>query len=671
VTKVTLRATANGRSKAAGLTVGPQIGFEEVAARAGITWSGRSGHDAFSAAWTDFDGNGLPDLWSMPHEVSYPGPRKPFLYLNQGDGTFVNRFESSWLLGNGGDTHGSSWADFDNDGDADVFVSVGAQEGLGTGDKLLFVNDGGVLRDEALARGVDYPLGRGRGSLWLDWNRDGRLDLVQGVMPRPDGLAPTAVFLQTAGGNFEDRTGYLGPLGEDEARIVQLVELTGDRQVDLLVCEHCSGDGIHTPPSHLRAFEIAGAAAREITDLFPAMGVDPRHTRDVVLADFNNDLHTDILISRSTMGYPGSTTFQGSEVMVSADFVVRAQEAGITFRATGGVYFDLIGSSGDVLRPDSTFIGADGHHSSGVGFTLMPSDPGVAGVAHHVPGVDRGLFIGYDVAAERWNVVMSTPGSDLVRLVATATGGISELIPRGFSQADIYRDALAPILLIFDPATGRFVDRTPGSGLEVPLLGQSAIAGDFDNDMDVGLYVSGAYRSFHDKNHLFANRGDGTFGPVPLAGGADGRAAGPCTFQNGLGARLAIADYDRDGFLDIFSGTTNAVTPTRTFLGEPPQLFHNLGNDNHWIEVDLVGTISNRDGIGARVIVTAGGRPQLREQAGGMHHFAQDDRRLHFGLANSRRVQRLEVQWPSGVTQVLTDVPADQVLRVVEPPDSR
>jgi hypothetical protein len=285
----------------------------------------------------------------------------------------------------------------------------------------------------------------------------------------------------------------------------------------------------------------------------------------------------------------------------------------------------------------------------------------------HVPGVDRGLYVGYDAAAGVWQVRFSSPGSETLRLIASAVAPITSLTRIGFAQANVYRNALAPILLRFDAGSGRYVDRTTGSGLEAPVLGQSAVAGDFDNDMDVDILVSGPYTSFHDANLLYQNRGDGTFTSVPGAGGAEGRAVGPHTIEYGLAARLAVADYDRDGFLDVFSGPTNAETPTRTFLGEPPQLFRNLGNGNHWLEIDLEGTRSNRDGIGARVLVTSGGVTQLREQGGGMHHFAQNHTRLHVGLGANRRVQRLEVRWPSGVTQILTDVAADQVLRVVEP----
>jgi len=83
--------------------------------------------------------------------------------------------------------------------------------------------------------------------------------------------------------------------------------------------------------------------------------------------------------------------------------------------------------------------------------------------------------------------------------------------------------------------------------------------------------------------------------------------------------------------------------------------------------IDLEGTRSNRDGIGAVVRVSAGRRTQMRVQDGGVHHRAQNHARLHFGLAGHARVDTLTVHWPGGAVQELRDVPARQVLRIREP----
>jgi len=94
------------------------------------------------------------------------------------------------------------------------------------------------------------------------------------------------------------------------------------------------------------------------------------------------------------------------------------------------------------------------------------------------------------------------------------------------------------------------------------------------------------------------------------------------------------------------------------------------GSDRHFLRVHLVGKRSNRDGIGARVTVTAGGKQQVRSVRSGSSYCSQDELVLHFGLGNATAVEKLEVRWPAGGTQVLTKVPLDQLLVVQEKTDA-
>ena len=100
-------------------------------------------------------------------------------------------------------------------------------------------------------------------------------------------------------------------------------------------------------------------------------------------------------------------------------------------------------------------------------------------------------------------------------------------------------------------------------------------------------------------------------------------------------------------------------------------MFHNRGNGNHWIEFNLVGTTSARDPVGAQVFVTAGGKRQLREFTGFNHRTGQDMRRLHFGLGKNSTIDAVEIHWPSGTVQKLSNVKANQILRVTEPRGTR
>nr|MDJ0576566.1 VCBS repeat-containing protein [Xenococcaceae cyanobacterium MO_234.B1] len=167
-----------------------QNSFQDVTDSAGIVWSRQKGNESFSVAWLDFNNDNLPDLWISGHGYgrSQGFPVKyPFLYINNGDGTFTNLFPEDWRSGSGGDTHGTTWIDFDNDGDQDVFVSVGANLGRGEGPNLFFVNNNDQLEEEASARGLEYVIGRGRSSLWFDGNGDGLLDVLLLEAVRPDG----------------------------------------------------------------------------------------------------------------------------------------------------------------------------------------------------------------------------------------------------------------------------------------------------------------------------------------------------------------------------------------------------------------------------------------------------------------------------------------------------
>ncbi len=119
----------------------------------------------------------------------------------------------------------------------------------------------------------------------------------------------------------------------------------------------------------------------------------------------------------------------------------------------------------------------------------------------------------------------------------------------------------------------------------------------------------------------------------------------------------AFGDFDNDGDVDVLVNPINDV----------PQLLRNESSGrNHWLVVKLVGTSSNRSGIGAEVISTTGKTRQVRQILSGGSYLSQSDLRAHFGLGQAEKVDVLEIRWPSGITQRLTDVLADQILTVKE-----
>jgi hypothetical protein len=215
---------------------------------------------------------------------------------------------------------------------------------------------------------------------------------------------------------------------------------------------------------------------------------------------------------------------------------------------------------------------------------------------------------------------------------------------------------MAPIIYLNYGVT--FVDNSANAGLDEANHCESVTAGDFDNDMDVDLYLVCFDVTSNLANLLYENQGQGVFTQVPDAGGAVGST-------EGIGDSVVTADYDQDGCLDLFVSNGNWSPP---FYNGPHQLFRNncTSQGNHWLEVDLEGVISNRDAIGAKVVVMAGGVTQVRMLSGGMHMYAQNHQRLHFGLGQNERVDQITVYWPNGLVQNIYDVAADQLLRVIE-----
>ncbi|HEU5457283.1 MAG TPA: CRTAC1 family protein, partial [Terracidiphilus sp.] len=176
---------------------------------------------------------------------------------------------------------------------------------------------------------------------------------------------------------------------------------------------------------------------------------------------------------------------------------------------------------------------------------------------------------------------------------------------------------------------------------------------DFDNDgsLDILIFHGGLIHLIPQEHTLFRGLGKGRFQD-------DSEKAGNVLNERSVARGACFADYDNDGKMDAF--VVN--------LGARGTLVHNIStNTEHWLEIKLVGTKSNRDGIGAQVKVFAGGKSFLEERVAESGYLSQNDGRLHFGLGAASRVDKIEVRWPSGQQQTLTDQAVDRVLTVQEP----
>jgi hypothetical protein len=213
---------------------------------------------------------------------------------------------------------------------------------------------------------------------------------------------------------------------------------------------------------------------------------------------------------------------------------------------------------------------------------------------------------------------------------------------------------------------GFFEETSDRVGITAPTRHVLSFGGgffDFDNDGWLDLFIAnghvyeGVEKVFPDTtykqiNSLFHNNGAGKFVEVTKDAGE-----GFSVPHAGRGA--AFADFDNDGNLDIVVANN----------GDPPLLLHNSGAANHFVNFRLIGKKSNRDAMGARLRLKAGGLSQIREIAGGGSYLSQSDLRAHFGLGRTTRADSLEIVWPSGLRQTFRNIAADRFYAIEEGKD--
>jgi hypothetical protein len=216
---------------------------------------------------------------------------------------------------------------------------------------------------------------------------------------------------------------------------------------------------------------------------------------------------------------------------------------------------------------------------------------------------------------------------------------------------------------------GTFTDATIPSGLGQTNYRNSSFGArffDFDNDGWRDLLVTNGHIldnialyhpsvTYAEERKLYRNLGNGKFADVTNT--QDGAFRAPR-----VGRGLAVGDYDNDGWLDLLVGNN----------GEDAQLFRNNGSSqpggqkNHWLGVHLIGTKSNRDGIGAALKIATGDFVSYDQAKGGMSYCSAQDPRIHFGLGLRAKVDTIEITWPSGAHEVIRDVSVDQIVTIQE-----
>ena len=337
------------------------IQFTDVTPGSGINYIG----ETYGAAWGDYNGDGLPDLFVSHHR------RPGGFFLNLGDGTFEDRHNTVdvWQQFPTRDQHGGTWVDFDNDGDQDLFVALGSKAPT-----QFLVNNGDTLSDQISQFTFDPdPHWQGRTVTYFDYSGDGNLDFGIGTTKQAYHVHRQTVD-QSGARDFLKQTGQVGLSQIKTDHYGQLADLTFDGKPELIL----QSESQNFPH---RIFGIGTVPFTDLTSLLPGTPI----TNDSLFADFDGDLRQDALAVSGKVRLNGGeiTAPNRIEAQIIAD---NAVERGISFQATGDITVVLHWSARSVSR---TFIGANGLHpplppaGQPITFTLSPNDPNVVGIMPH------------------------------------------------------------------------------------------------------------------------------------------------------------------------------------------------------------------------------------------------------------------------------------------------
>jgi hypothetical protein len=243
----------------------------------------------------------------------------------------------------------------------------------------------------------------------------------------------------------------------------------------------------------------------------------------------------------------------------------------------------------------------------------------------------------------------------------------------GTDFRDLNNDGLPDITLVAlvnetfpvyqNSGNGRFTETTAQSGmtaLSSSMAGYSPNIADFDNDGWKDIFVSrgdvqspdmSSIAQISQPNTVFRNLSGSHWSALTGEAGFD--AVAPSRHRGS-----AFGDFNHDGKLDLV--VTALSAPAKIWMNDSP-------NQNHWLDLALQGTKSNRDGIGARIKILSGGQAQYNHVSFASGYGSSSAVPVHFGLGSAKTADEIEIRWPSGTVQTLKDVKADKILKVTEP----
>ncbi len=498
---------------------------------------------------------------------------------------------------------------------------------------LMAEDDIGRFVDIAKLVGVDVR-GLSGGAVMDDLNGDGHLDIMASSWGLRD---PLRLFIGTGTGTFEDRSHAAGLDGLVGGLNLIHADYDNDDDVDVFVLR-----GAWLAEGHPNSL-LRNRGDGTFDDVTMEAGLYSLHpTQTATWADFDNDGYLDLFVGNESNVHAGrhrceyfrnngdGTFEEVSDAMglsvvgyvkavVSGDYdndgwldlyVSRYGEPNLLLRNLGGAGFEEVGSNAGVREPLDSFPAWFWDYNNDGWLDLFVSGwRATAG----------------DVAAE----YLGRPGRD--------------------ERPRLYRNN----------GDGTFTDVAQDMSLDHVMYSMGSNFGDLDNDGWLDFYVGTGDPNLRAlmPNRMFRSDGGRRFLEVTASGGFG-------HLQKGHG--VAIGDLDHDGDQDIYAVMGGA------FEGDEAMnvLFENPGHGNDWITLELVGTISNRSAIGARIrvdVITGDGTRSLHRVVSSGGSFGASSLRQEIGLGTAHAIETIEVYWPaSGSTQRLHGVPKGQEIRITE-----
>ena len=526
-----------------------------------------------------------------------------------------------------------------------------------------------AFRDAARAAGLDFvhingasdqrffPEIIGSGGLFLDFDNDGWLDvfLVDGGSIADRTLAGRArhrLYRNRGNGTFEDVTGASGIRHRDYGMGTCAGDYDNDGLIDVYVT-NVGANLLYRNTGRGRFAEVPNAG-----------GANPNlWSTSCAFLDIDRDGDLDLFVTNYVDPMQNRNQFCGfagpPPVRDYCHPLIYQPLHSVVYRNTGRAFEDISKSSGvAALRGNGLGVAVGDVDDNGWPDVFVANDAMPNFLFRNDANgtfTDVGGAAGVAVAADgKAKAGMGTAFADF-----NATGRLGLIVTN--HEAEMHS-----VFVNVDGAV--FSDVTVRSGVGPatrPFVGFGVVFFDHDNDADLDIAIANGHvmanasllrggSRFAQRNLLLRNTG-GRFQDLK-------EQAGPGFSIELVSRALAAGDVDNDGDLDLL--VTNNGAGVNLLLNDGVD--RQAASNGNALLVRVIGTKSNRSGIGTRLILTTGGRRQLREVQSGSSYLGQNDLRAHFGLGAASRSESLEVRWPSGVTEVVKDLPANHVVTLRE-----